>query len=96
MGRGTLVVADPTFEAILYHAKLNDAEIVKIPLTPSFGHDLPKMMAAAKKVWFTSAILTIPPASISAKNEVREFVEKAPADTMILVDEAYLPLRRQP
>jgi len=25
-GRGALVVADPTFEAILIHAKLNDAE----------------------------------------------------------------------
>ena len=84
-----LVVADPTFEAILYHAKLNDAEIVKIPLTPSFSHDLPKMMAAAKKGLVYICNPNNPTASISAKNEVREFVEKAPADTMILVDEAY-------
>ena len=49
---GTLVVADPTFEAILYHAQLNHAEIVKVPLTPGFAHDLPKI---------TSAIPTIPP-----------------------------------
>jgi histidinol-phosphate aminotransferase len=89
VGRGTLVVADPTFEAILYHAKLNDAEIVKIPLTPSFSHDLPKMMAAAKKGLVYICNPNNPTASISAKNEVREFVEKAPADTMILVDEAY-------
>src|SRR4029450_12201093 len=41
-GRGALVVADPTFEAILYHAKLNNAEIVKVPLTPGFGQALPK------------------------------------------------------
>ena len=89
VGRGTLVVADPTFEAILYHAKLNGAEIVKIPLTPSFSHDLPKMMAAAKKGLVYICNPNNPTASISAKNEVREFVEKAPADTMILVDEAY-------
>ena len=89
VGRGPLVVADPTFEAILYHAKLNDAEIVKIPLTPSFSHDLPKMMAAAKKGLVYICNPNNPTASISAKNEVREFVEKAPADTMILVDEAY-------
>ena len=31
-GRGKLVVADPTFEAILAHAKISGAEIVKIPL----------------------------------------------------------------
>ena len=86
---GTLVVADPTFEAILYHAKLNDAEIVKVPLTPSFGHDLPKMMAAAKKGLVYVCNPNNPTASISPKNEVREFIEKTPAETMILVDEAY-------
>jgi histidinol-phosphate aminotransferase len=87
--RGTLVVADPTFEAILYHAKFNDAEIVKVPLTPSFGHDLPKMMAEAKKGLIYVCNPNNPTASISPKNEVREFIEKTPAETMILVDEAY-------
>ncbi len=86
---GALVVADPTFEAILYHAKLNNAEIVKVPLTPSFGHDLPKMMAAAKKGLVYVCNPNNPTASISPKNEVREFIEKTPAETMILVDEAY-------
>jgi histidinol-phosphate aminotransferase len=87
--RGVLVVADPTFEAILYHAKLNNAEIVKVPLTPSFGHDLPKMMAAAKQGLVYVCNPNNPTASISPKNEVREFIEKTPAETMILVDEAY-------
>ena len=36
-GRGALVVADPTFEAILVHAKMNDAEIVKVPLTDRYS-----------------------------------------------------------
>src|SRR6516165_391270 len=45
--RGNLVVADPTFEAILEQAKINGAEVVKMPLTPTFAHDLPKMLAAA-------------------------------------------------
>src|SRR6185503_6714200 len=35
-GRGKLVVADPTFEAILNHARVNNAEVVKVPLTSSF------------------------------------------------------------
>lgn len=88
-GGGTLVVADPTFEAILYHAKLNRAEIVKVPLTASFAHDLPKMMAAAKKGLVYICNPNNPTASISPKNEVRQFIEKAPNETMILVDEAY-------
>ena len=88
-GRGTLVVADPTFEAILIHAKLNDAEVVKVPLTASFGHDLPKMMAAAKEGLVYICNPNNPTASISPKNEVRACIEKAPEKTMILVDEAY-------
>ena len=45
---GNLVAADPTFEAILNNASANGAEVVKVPLTSSFAHDLPKMLAAAK------------------------------------------------
>src|SRR5438067_7416966 len=40
-GHGKLIVADPTFEAVLAHAKSNGAEIVKVPLTATFSHDLP-------------------------------------------------------
>src|SRR5262249_51554645 len=39
---GTLVVADPTFEAIVYHAKNNGAEVVKVPLTSAYSHDSEK------------------------------------------------------
>src|SRR6266850_287069 len=35
-GRGNLVAADPTFEAILKHASVNGAGVVKVPLTSSF------------------------------------------------------------
>jgi len=88
-GRGPLVAADPTFEAILHHAKLNGAEIVKIPLTASFAHDLPKMMAAAKEGLVYICNPNNPTASITPKSAVRAAIEQAPAKTIILVDEAY-------
>src|SRR5882762_926704 len=47
--QGKLIAADPTFEAILEYSKANGAEVVKVPLTSSFAHDLPKMGAAAQK-----------------------------------------------
>lgn len=87
--RGNLVVADPTFEAILNHAAVSGAEVVKVPLTGSFGHDLPKMMAAAKEGLIYICNPNNPTASITPKNEVREAIAKAPRQTMILVDEAY-------
>jgi len=40
------VAAEPTFEAVLAYAKVVSAEGIKVPLTPDFRHDLPKMAAA--------------------------------------------------
>jgi histidinol-phosphate aminotransferase len=88
-GRGKLIVADPTFEAILAHAKVNGAEIVKVPLTASFSHDLPKMGAAAKEGLIYICNPNNPTASITPKSELNAFIAKAPRQTMILVDEAY-------
>jgi histidinol-phosphate aminotransferase len=87
--QGKLVAADPTFEAILEYAKANGAEVVKVPLTPSFAHDLEKMGAAAQKGLIYVCNPNNPTASITPKHELRAFIEKTPRDTMILVDEAY-------
>lgn len=88
-GTGKLVVADPTFEAIIQHANLRGAETVKVPLTPSFGHDLPKMSAAAREGLVYLCNPNNPTASLTPKDQVREFIQKAPRETAILVDEAY-------
>ena len=87
--RGTLVAADPTFEPILQQAGLNGAEVVKVPLTPSFAHDLPKTLAAAKRGLIYVCNPNNPTASITPKNELTDFIGKTPRETMILVDEAY-------
>ena len=86
---GSLVVADPTFEAIVGHAQRRGAEIVKIPLTSSFAHDLAAMSAAAKRGLIYVCNPNNPTASLTPKAQVREFIASAPRDTMILVDEAY-------
>jgi histidinol-phosphate aminotransferase len=86
---GNLVVADPTFEAILAHARVAGADVVKIPLTSTFSHDLPKMAAAAKAGVIYICNPNNPTASITPKNELRDFINAVPSETMILVDEAY-------
>jgi histidinol-phosphate aminotransferase len=87
--RGTLVAADPTFEAVLNYASANSAEVVKVPLTSSFAHDLPKMVAAAKGGLIYVCNPNNPTASITPRNDLRDFIAKTPHETMILVDEAY-------
>jgi histidinol-phosphate aminotransferase len=86
---GKLIAADPTFEALLNYSTANDAEVVKVPLTSSFSHDLAQMMAAAKDGLIYICNPNNPTASITPKNELRDFVAKTPPQTMILVDEAY-------
>jgi len=86
---GKLVAADPTFEAILNNASANGAEVVKVPLTSSFQHDLPKMRDSAKAGLIYVCNPNNPTASITLKTELRDFIATAPSQTMILVDEAY-------
>jgi histidinol-phosphate aminotransferase len=86
---GKLVAADPTFEAILNNASANGAEVVKVPLTSNFQHDLPKMVDSAKAGLIYVCNPNNPTASITPKDELRDFIGTAPPQTMILVDEAY-------
>ena len=88
-GRGKMVVADPTFEAIANYANISGAEVVKVPLTKSFAHDLSKMAAAANEGLIYICNPNNPTASITPKNELRNFIASTPPSTMILVDEAY-------
>lgn len=88
-GRGTLVVADPTYEAIVNHARVNRASVVKIPLNKNFGHDLPRMLAAAREGLIYICNPNNPTASITPKDDMRAFLGKVPPQTIVLVDEAY-------
>ena len=87
--QGNLVAADPTFEAIINNASINGAEVVKVPLTSSFSHDLPKMAAATKDGLIYICNPNNPTASITPKNDLRDFIAKTQRETTILVDEAY-------
>ena len=89
-GRGKMVAPDPTYEAILNHARVNGAEAVKVPLIgDSFAHDLSKMLAAANEGLIYICNPNNPTASITPKKDLREFIGKVPEQTKIIVDEAY-------
>jgi len=88
-GRGPLVAADPTFEAIFNHARVNRADVVKVPLNKRYAHDLPRMLAAAREGLIYICNPNNPTASITPKEDMRAFISKVPPQTMVLVDEAY-------
>ena len=91
-GVGKLVAADPVFESILNHARVNGAEVVKLPLTSSFSHDLAKMGGVKEAGLIYVCNPNNPTASITPKSELRTFIEKTSPKTAILVDEAYFTI----
>jgi histidinol-phosphate aminotransferase len=84
-----LLVGHPTFEAILAHAAVAGAEVVKINLTADYAHDLPKMIAEKNAGLIYICNPNNPTASITPKDQLRAFLGKVPAQTVVLVDEAY-------
>ncbi len=88
---GKVVAAEPTFEAVLLYARAIRAEGIKVPLTPDFRHDLPKMAAAcgegAGLVYVCNP--NNPTATIVTGEELAAFAARVPDSTTILVDEAY-------
>jgi histidinol-phosphate aminotransferase len=82
------VVAEPTFEATARYARTAGAEVVKVPLTSDYRHDLERMLpAGAGLVYLCNP--NNPTASLTPKAEVRSFLARVPATTMVMVDEAY-------
>jgi histidinol-phosphate aminotransferase len=84
-----LVVGDPTFEAAAGHAKASHAEVVKVKLNSTYGHDLTKMLDVPKVGLHYVCNPNNPTASITPKGELRAFLAKVPKETIVLVDEAY-------
>jgi histidinol-phosphate aminotransferase len=84
-----VVMADPTFEALGHYARAAQAEVVKVPLTPAYAHDLEKMAAVPGAGVIYICNPNNPTASITSKQSVRTFLQYVPPNVMVLVDEAY-------
>ena len=88
-----LITADPTFESIGMHAAAYGAEVVKVPLTASFAHDLPKMTDGAL-VYICNP--NNPTATITPKAALRSYLDALPRSTAVVVDEAYFHYATSP
>jgi histidinol-phosphate aminotransferase len=82
------VTAEPTFEALARYAQVGGAEVVKVPLTADYRHDLAKMLPAGTGLVY-ACNPNNPTASLTPAAEVRAFLAQIPAGTAVLVDEAY-------
>jgi len=86
----SLVMADPTFEALAIAANMMGAEVKKVPLDASYAHDTAKMLDVARGAGLVYICNpNNPTATITPDKSLRSFLGAVPAETTVLVDEAY-------
>ena len=87
----TLVAAEPTFEAVLRFAGLEEATSIRVPLDGGHRHDLAAM---AKAVDARTGLVYVcnpnnPTGTIVPGRALEAFIRGLPAGVVVLVDEAY-------
>src|ERR1051326_1757648 len=90
-GKKKVVAATPTFEAIGDYARALGAEVITVPLTKDYAHDLDAMLGKAGD---DTGLIYIcnpnnPTASLTPRKALDAFIAKVPASTYVLMDEAY-------
>jgi histidinol-phosphate aminotransferase len=86
-----IVVASPTFEALVMFAEGTGAETRRAPLTASFAHDLDAMahLADANTGLIYICNPNNPTASITPAKDIDAFLGKIPGNATVVIDEAY-------
>jgi histidinol-phosphate aminotransferase len=87
-----VVVAEPTFEAVLGYAGAAHADAVKVPLDGDFRHDLPRMAAActARTGMVYLCNPNNPTGTVVTSAELAAFLARVPPSVTVLLDEAYI------
>jgi histidinol-phosphate aminotransferase len=91
--RRTLISAWPTFELVARRAQRGGAEVVAVPLTRNYAHDLDAMLARSEE---STGLVYIcnpntPTGTLTRRPELETFLRRLPATTYVLMDEAYHP-----
>ena len=86
-----LVIASPTFDLIADDAQKSGAEVVPVPLTKEYAHNLNAMLAHAAG---STGLVYIcnpnnPTGSLTLRQDMEGFLRNLPAKVSVVIDEAY-------
>ena len=86
-----LVVASPTFDLISQEARRLNAEVIHVPLTKVYAHDLAAMRAHIRA---STGLVYIcnpnnPTGSLTPRKDLEEFLLELPPEVAVVIDEAY-------
>jgi histidinol-phosphate aminotransferase len=86
-----LIQSSPTFEAVEHYARAAGSDVISVPLTPAFAHDLDGMLARASA---STTLVYIcnpnnPTATLTGRKDLENFIDKLSASSFVVIDEAY-------
>jgi histidinol-phosphate aminotransferase len=86
-----LVLASPTFDLISEEARKLNAEVITVPLTKTYAHDLDAMRAHIRA---SAGLVYIcnpnnPTGSLTPRKDLEEFLLDLPPEVVVVIDEAY-------
>ena len=85
------VTADPGYEAGMFAAAAAGAQVVKVPLTRAYAHDVKAMLAAAPNAGlFYICTPNNPTGTLTSHSDIEYLVENKPKGSVVMVDEAYI------
>ncbi len=85
------VTGDPGYEAGMHAAALNQAPIIKVPLTATYAHDVKAMLAAAPQGGvFYICNPNNPTGTVTPREQIEYALANKPAGSILLIDEAYI------
>ena len=92
--RAKLVMADPTYEAVTNYQRTEAYELVKVPLTPGYEHDLDRMREVAESSGRPALVYLCnpnnPTGTITPSAAIDAWIADAPEHVFFLSDEAYI------
>lgn len=91
-GKGTIVSATPTYDAMLMHAEKMGTKVIKVPLTTDYAFDLDAM---EKVIDGSTSLVYIcnpnnPTATVTDNAKLKAFCERVSKKTTVMIDEAYI------
>jgi histidinol-phosphate aminotransferase len=86
-----LVVATPTCPILGSYAKQKGVEVVEVPLTQEFAHDLPAML---QRCDHSTGMVYVcnpnnPTGTLTPRKDLEDFLRRVPTQVPVLIDEAY-------
>jgi histidinol-phosphate aminotransferase len=97
-GRGEIIAADPTFQALLRYAENFGARVHRVPVNDKMEHDLEAM---SKLVNGQTRLIFIcnpnnPTGTLLDKNTLKDFIKSHDSQAVIFSDEAYYDFITEP